>query len=140
MVVKKDFYGTYTLPQANDEALVIPNYEVMGVMKSLKDKGICRETFKWGWHYYFLASESETEKTEGGDEETTTDFTGKETMREMLGLPDSVIPHTHRVPEPNRIVERPQQERGGRGFGGRGGRPGGMGGRGPQRNFRERPN
>ena len=93
MVVKKDYYGKYSLPMAHGDPLVIPNYQVMGVMKSLKDRGIVKETFNWGWHYYFLASELKSVKTK----DDTVEFTGRDQMREILGLPASVDPNTHRV-------------------------------------------
>ena len=92
MVVKKDYYGKYTVPMANGEPLVIPNYEVMGVMKSLKDRGIVKETFNWGWHYYFLATEVKTVH----EKNDTLEYTGRDQMRAILGVPADVQPHTHR--------------------------------------------
>ena len=105
MVVKKDYYGQYSIPQkSKDEEweLIIPNYEVMGIMKSLKDQGIVKETFNWGWHYYFLANETKSIKTTND----TIVYTGRDRMREILGLPESVMPKTHRPPEEEPVPER----------------------------------
>lgn len=48
-------------------------------MRSLNSKKYVSEIFNWQWHYYFLKSE------------------GIKFLREQLGLPDTVIPNTHKV-------------------------------------------
>jgi len=114
MVVKKDYYGQYSIPQKSAEGeseLIIPNYEVMGIMKSLKDQGIVKETFNWGWHYYFLANETKSIKTAND----TIVYTGKDRMREILGLPETVMPKTHRPPEEEPIEPKRNFDRAPRG-------------------------
>jgi small subunit ribosomal protein S10e len=90
-------------------------------MRSLKSRKFVTEVFSWRVHYYFLTP------------------AGVTYLREYLGLPESVIPNTHRVDKSHKKedVEEGQEaeetaggedrpRRGGRGT--RGGR--GRGGRG----------
>lgn len=87
-------------------------------MRSLLSKKFVNEIFNWQWHYYFLKPE------------------GIKYLRDYLGLPETLIPNTHKqdvgkteennddqVAEENE-GRRNRGERGtrGRGRGGRGGR------------------
>lgn len=91
-------------------------------MRSLLSRKFVNEIFNWQWHYYFLKPE------------------GIKYLRDYLGLPETLIPNTHKqdvgkTEENNE--EQAAEETEGRGFrGGRGGRGGdrgrgrGRGGRG----------
>lgn len=87
-------------------------------MRSLLSKKFVNEIFNWQWHYYFLKPE------------------GIKYLRDYLGLPETLIPNTHKqdvgkTEENNEDQvadeDRPRGERRegrgrGRGRGGRGGR------------------
>eukprot|EP00178_Gracilaria_changii_P022382 TRINITY_DN6645_c0_g1_i2.p1 TRINITY_DN6645_c0_g1~~TRINITY_DN6645_c0_g1_i2.p1 ORF type:complete len:138 (-),score=18.98 TRINITY_DN6645_c0_g1_i2:30-443(-) len=107
--VKKDNVGY-------NEILNIKNIECFLVMRSLISKKYATEVFNWQWHYYFLKPE------------------GIKFLRDYLGLPETVIPNTHKqdvgkieeeVENVEATTEEPRNNRGGRGRGrgGRGGRP-----------------
>ena len=106
--VKKDNIG-------NNDILNIKNIECFLVMRSLVSKKYATEVFNWQWHYYFLKPE------------------GIKFLREYLGLPETVIPNTHKQDvgkidenaENVEVTSDEPRERGGRGRGrGRGGRGG----------------
>ena len=88
-------------------------------MRSLLSKKFLTEIFNWQWHYYFLKPE------------------GIKYLREYLGLPESVIPNTHKqdiskteeVNDEQKADDGDRRERGGRGRGGRGRGGRGRGGR-----------
>ena len=99
-----------------NENLDIPNLNCFLVIRSLASRKFVTEIFSWQWHYYCL-----TEK-------------GVEYLRKYLGLPDSIIPNTHKFEEQpkeeeneeNEEKEEKRERRGGRGRGrGRGGKRGG---------------
>ena len=48
-------------------------------MRSLVSRKFATEIFNWQWHYYFLKPE------------------GIKFLREYLGLPDTIIPNTHKL-------------------------------------------
>ena len=89
-------------------------------MRSLLSRKFVTEVFSWQWHYYSLKPE------------------GVKYLREYFGLPETVVPNTHKTDRPEQKEEdeeRPEGEdetsdrpRGGRGRGTRGTR--GRGGRG----------
>ena len=87
-------------------------------MRALNSRKLVTEIFNWQWHYYFLKPE------------------GIKYLRELLGLPDSIIPNTHKLDlNKNEEIADDQQaeesnERGGRGRGRGRGRGEGRGGRG----------
>jgi hypothetical protein len=101
-----------------NEILDVKNYDCFIVMRSLNSRKYVSEIFNWQWHYYFLKPE------------------GIKFLREQLGLPDTIIPNTHKVDslnneentennnEETRDEKRGEKPtRGGRtGRGGRGGR------------------
>jgi small subunit ribosomal protein S10e len=60
------------------EVVDINNYHCFLVMRSLNSRKYVSEIFNWQWHYYFLKPE------------------GIKFLRNYLGLPDSVIPNTHK--------------------------------------------
>ena len=68
---KKDTTG-------KNEILDILNLECFLVMRSLHSRKFVTEIFNWQWHYYFLKPE------------------GIKYLREYLGLPDTLIPNTHK--------------------------------------------
>ncbi len=117
---KKDTTG-------KNEILDILNLECFLVMRSLHSRKFVTEIFNWQWHYYFLKPE------------------GIKYLREYLGLPDTLIPNTHKqevgkteeVEEDQKVdneEERGQRggrgQRGTRGTRGQRGAPRGRGGRG----------
>ena len=117
---KKDTTG-------KNEILDILNLECFLVMRSLHSRKFVTEIFNWQWHYYFLKPE------------------GIKYLREYLGLPDTLIPNTHKqevgkteeVEEDQKVEgeeERGQRggrgQRGQRGSRGQRGAPRGRGGRG----------
>jgi small subunit ribosomal protein S10e len=117
---KKDTTG-------KNEILDILNLECFLVMRSLHSRKFVTEIFNWQWHYYFLKPE------------------GIKYLREYLGLPDTLIPNTHKqevgkteeVEEDQKVEgeeERGQRggrgQRGTRGTRGTRGAPRGRGGRG----------
>ena len=69
---KKDTTGKH-------EILEIRNIECFLVMRALNSRKLVTEIFNWQWHYYFLKPE------------------GIKYLRELLGLPDSIIPNTHKL-------------------------------------------
>ena len=69
---KKDNVGKH-------EFLDIPNLHCFLVMRSLLSRKYVTEVFVWQWHHYFLKNE------------------GVKFLREYLGLPQTVIPNTHKV-------------------------------------------
>lgn len=83
-------------------------------MRSLKSRKYVTEIFTWRWHYYSLTPE------------------GVKYLREYLGLPDTIIPNTHKEDTSNRREDeetgaeenREGRSRGGRGFRGSRGRGG----------------
>lgn len=97
------------------EILEIKNLECFLVMRSLVSRKFCTEIFNWQWHYYFLLPE------------------GVKFLRTYLGLPESVIPNTHKQDVSKTEVvddnieadeERGQNTGRGRGRGNRGGNRG----------------
>jgi small subunit ribosomal protein S10e len=58
-------------------------------MRSLKSRKFVTEVFVWQWHYYFLKNE------------------GVKFLRDYLGLPQTVIPNTHKV---DRSTKREDEE------------------------------
>ena len=92
-------------------------------MRSLLSRKFVTEVFSWQWHYYSLKPE------------------GVKYLREYFGLPETVVPNTHKTDRPEQKeedeerlegeqdenAERPRggrgRGRGTRGRGGRGGRP-----------------
>mmetsp|Transcript_7215 Transcript_7215/g.7453 ORF Transcript_7215/g.7453 Transcript_7215/m.7453 type:complete len:134 (-) Transcript_7215:130-531(-) len=105
---KKDNVGRH-------EILDIKNIECFLVMRSLCSRKFVNEIFNWQWHYYFLKPE------------------GIKFLRTYLGLPESVIPNTHKqdvsktdeVPEDQKVEDGENRGEGTRGRGrgrGRGGR------------------
>jgi small subunit ribosomal protein S10e len=60
-------------------------------MRSLKSRKFVTEVFVWQWHYYFLKNE------------------GVKFLRDYLGLPQTVIPNTHKV---DRSTKREDEEEG----------------------------
>jgi small subunit ribosomal protein S10e len=58
-------------------------------MRSLKSRKFVTEVFSWQWHYYFLKNE------------------GVKFLRDYLGLPQTVIPNTHKV---DRSTKREDEE------------------------------
>ena len=109
---KKQYYE-------NNKILDIPNLNCFLVLRSLASRQYCTEIFSWQWHYYFLTQ------------------TGITYLREYLGLPDNVIPNSHKFNNPIGEEDQEQDEenkqggerRGNRGRG-RGGNRGGNRGRG----------
>jgi small subunit ribosomal protein S10e len=67
----------------------IPDLHCFLVMRSLKSRKFVTEVFSWQWHYYFLKNE------------------GVKFLREYLGLPQTVIPNTHKV---DRSTKREDEE------------------------------
>jgi small subunit ribosomal protein S10e len=111
---KKDTTG-------KNEILDILNLECFLVMRSLHSRKFVTEIFNWQWHYYFLKPE------------------GIKYLREYLGLPDTLIPNTHKQEvgkteevEEDQKVEG-EEERGQRGGRGQRGTRGTRGTRGAQR-------
>ena len=112
----------------NNDCLNIPNVHCFIVMKSLCSRKYVSEVFAWQWHYYTLKTE------------------GIKFLREYLGLPNTVIPNTHKADRNQKREDEDageQQEEGheggerrgrGRGRGARGGRGRGRG-RGSQEQF-----
>ena len=112
LVATKDFFAPkhHIISQAT-------NREVICMMNSLKSRGYVRETFNWGWFYWYLTA------------------TGVNYLREYLHLPAEVVPATLKATRPVSDFERssrpprregaPRGERPARGRGGfrRGGRP-----------------
>ena len=110
-VVKKDSRSP-THPQIEGPT----NLEVLNLMKSLKSRGYIRITFSWQYNYCYLEPE------------------GIVYLRQYLGLPEEIVPATHKKsaarPEGrDREEERPERppafgrgDRGDRGGFGRGGR------------------
>jgi small subunit ribosomal protein S10e len=90
-------------------------------MRSLLSRKFVTELFVWKWHHYFLKNE------------------GVKFLREYLGLPQTVIPNTHKVDrstkkEDEEGAEEVQEETEGTGGRGRGRGTRGRGrGRGGQR-------
>mmetsp|Transcript_6341 Transcript_6341/g.10515 ORF Transcript_6341/g.10515 Transcript_6341/m.10515 type:complete len:132 (-) Transcript_6341:153-548(-) len=110
LVVKKDTRSP-THPHIEGPT----NLEVLCLMKSLESRGFIRITFSWQVNYCYLTAE------------------GIEYLREYLGLPEEIVPATHKksVARPegrDREEERPERPafRGGDrgGFGRGGGAPG----------------
>jgi small subunit ribosomal protein S10e len=85
-------------------------------MRSLLSKKFVTEIFNWQWHYYFLKPE------------------GIKYLRDYLGLPETLIPNTHKQDvgktEENNEEQAPEENEGRRGRTERGGRGRGRGGRG----------
>ena len=96
------------------------NIECFLVMRSLLSRKFVEEIFNWQWHYYFLKPE------------------GIKYLRTYLGLPDTVIPNTHKQDlqktdeqvEGEETTEEGGQQRGDRGNRGGRGRGRGRGTRG----------
>jgi small subunit ribosomal protein S10e len=89
-------------------------------MRSLCSRKYVSEIFSWQWHYYFLKPE------------------GIKFLRGYLGLPESVIPNTHKqdVSKTEEVNDEQRAEDGeNTGFRGRG-----RGGRGRGRGGRDRDN
>ncbi len=61
------------------EFLDIPNLHCFLVLRSLLSRKFVTEVFVWQFHHYFLKNE------------------GVKFLREFLGLPQTVIPNTHKV-------------------------------------------
>ena len=114
---KKDTTG-------KNEILDILNLECFLVMRSLHSRKFVTEIFNWQWHYYFLKPE------------------GIKYLREYLGLPDTLIPNTHKqevgkteeVEEDQKVDN--EEERGQRGGRGQRGTRGSRGQRGASRGQR----
>ena len=84
----------------NNEILNIPNINCFLVMRSLVARKYCTEIFSWQWHYYFLTE------------------TGVKFLREYLGLPEAIIPKTHKFDAaPQNEEEEEKEEKRGRGEG-----------------------
>lgn len=66
-------------PESLHPELPIPNLYVMLMLRTLKSKGVLDETFAWRHYYYILTGE------------------GVNYLREYLGLPETVVPDTHKV-------------------------------------------
>jgi uncharacterized membrane protein YgcG len=94
---KKDTTGKH-------ELLEIRNIECFLVMRALNSRKLVTEIFNWQWHYYFLKPE------------------GIKYLRELLGLPDSIIPNTHKLDlnKVEEVADDQQAEEGGENRGGRG--------------------
>jgi len=100
--------------------LDIPNLNCFLVLRSLASRKYCTEIFSWQWHYYFLTQ------------------AGVKYLRDYLGLPENVVPNTHKFnqeaeeEEENKEEEQKQggERRGGNRGRGRGGNRGGNRGRG----------
>ena len=89
----------------NNEILNIPNINCFLVMRSLVARKYCTEIFSWQWHYYFLTE------------------TGVKFLREYLGLPEAIIPKTHKfdaAPQNEEEEEKDEGRRQNRGGQGRG--------------------
>ncbi|CAN0101197.1 unnamed protein product, partial [Ectocarpus fasciculatus] len=71
LVAKKDFFKA-----KHDEIEDVPNLEVLALMKSMKSRGLVRETFNWQYFYWYLTVE------------------GIEYLREYLHLPEEIVPAT----------------------------------------------
>ena len=72
-------------------------------MRALNSRKLVTEIFNWQWHYYFLKPE------------------GIKYLRELLGLPDSIIPNTHKLDlNKNEEIADEQQAEEGEGRDGRG--------------------
>ena len=74
-------------------------------MRSLVARKYCTEIFSWQWHYYFLTE------------------TGVKFLREYLGLPEAIIPKTHKfdaAPQNEEEEEKDEGRRPNRGGQGRG--------------------
>ena len=56
----------------------VPNLEVLMLMKSLESRGYIRNTFSWQYNYCYLTDE------------------GIAYLREYLGLPEAIVPATHK--------------------------------------------
>ena len=70
LVVKKDAY------KPKHDEIEVHNNVVINLLKSLKSRGLVRETFNWQWFYYYLTNE------------------GIDYLREYLHLPAEVVPAT----------------------------------------------
>ena len=85
-------------------------------MRSLLSKKFVTEIFNWQWHYYFLKPE------------------GIKYLRDYLGLPETLIPNTHKQDvgktEENNEEQAAEENEGRRGRPERGSRGRGRGGRG----------
>jgi small subunit ribosomal protein S10e len=81
-------------------------------MRSLCSRKFVSETFSWNWHYYFLKPE------------------GLKYLREYLGLPDSIIPNTHKQDRSAKVDDGEEEQQAEEAPRGRGGRGRGRGGRG----------
>uniref|UniRef100_A0A6T5XRW6 Plectin/eS10 N-terminal domain-containing protein n=1 Tax=Thalassionema nitzschioides TaxID=33649 RepID=A0A6T5XRW6_9STRA len=94
------------------------NLEVLALMKSLESKGYIRLTFSWQYNYCYLTAE------------------GIVYLREYLGLPEEIVPATHKKTTARPEGRDREEERGdrppafGRDRGGGFGRGGGGFGRG----------
>ena len=71
LVAKKDGWAAQ-----HSDAIPIPNLEVMCLLKSFKSKGFVKETFNWGYYYWYLTAE------------------GVEYLRTYLALPEDIVPAT----------------------------------------------
>ncbi|CAM9374170.1 unnamed protein product [Pylaiella littoralis] len=100
LVAKKDFFKA-----KHDEIEDVPNLEVLALMKSMKSRGLVRETFNWQYFYWYLTVE------------------GIEYLREYLHLPEEIVPAT--LKKSASRPARPGPAPGGDRDGGRGGYGGG---------------
>ena len=73
LVAKKDFFAPkhHLIPE-------VTNRELICLMKSLHSRGYIRETFNWGWYYWYLTAEGVTY------------------LRTYLNLPETVVPNTQK--------------------------------------------
>uniref|UniRef100_A0A8D1CTJ2 Plectin/eS10 N-terminal domain-containing protein n=1 Tax=Sus scrofa TaxID=9823 RepID=A0A8D1CTJ2_PIG len=100
LVAKKDFFKP-----KHDKIEDVPNLEVLALMKSMKSRGLVRETFNWQYFYWYLTAE------------------GIEYLREYLHLPEEIVPAT--LKKSASRPARPGPAPGGEREGGRGGGYGG---------------
>ena len=82
---KKDY-------SSKNENLDIPNLNCFLVVRSLASRKFVTEIFSWQWHYYFLTE------------------SGVDYLRKYLGLPDLVIPKTHKFDEVQKEEEGEENE------------------------------
>ena len=118
LVAKKDFFAP-----KHHIISEVTNRELICLMKSLHSRQYVKETFNWGWYYWYL--------TEGG-----IDY-----LRKYLNLPETVVPNTFKKaanePERERNVRPFRSERAGKPEGAPGDfKPGFRGGRGRRGGFR----